>query len=357
MEAKALREPDALLQAFLHEKDAAESNDLLEKLVCEYAQPLIEQVIRAKLRIDRRRAYGSREIQDSEDISNEVTVQLIKRLSEFKSNPDGEAFSDFRSYVATAAYNACHRYLRQKYPERYRLKTRLRYILTHQKGFALWECDNKEWLCGIPAWRNQKKPFRAIEQFHQPPGSSQAIDDSPQRNGLVHLLATIFNWAGKPVALEDLVDVVASLSKIKEQEVQVDHDYEKVYDLYEASSDLPTSLATGQEQLLYLQRLWKEICELPLQQRTSLLLNLRDKQGDDIITLLAHLRIASLRQMAEVLAMSAEEMAQLWNELPLDDATIAKRLGVTRQQVINFRQSARRRLLRRAKSFEMGKEN
>jgi hypothetical protein len=37
----------------------------------------------------------------------------------------------------------------------------------------------------------------------------------------------------------------------------------------------------------------------------------------------------------------------LWKELPLDDLTIAGRLGATRQQVINLRKSARARLVRR----------
>jgi hypothetical protein len=40
-------------------------------------------------------------------------------------------------------------------------------------------------------------------------------------------------------------------------------------------------------------------------------------------------------------------MAAVWNELPLEDAVIAERLGATRQQVINLRKCARARLSRR----------
>ncbi len=46
--------------------------------------------------------------------------------------------------------------------------------------------------------------------------------------------------------------------------------------------------------------------------------------------------------------MSAERLARLWNDLPLDDITLAGHLGLTRQQVINLRSDARRRLARRA---------
>jgi hypothetical protein len=49
--------------------------------------------------------------------------------------------------------------------------------------------------------------------------------------------------------------------------------------------------------------------------------------------------------------LGAEEFANLWNELPLEDASIASLLGVTRQQVINLRKSARERLTRRMKGF------
>ena len=51
--------------------------------------------------------------------------------------------------------------------------------------------------------------------------------------------------------------------------------------------------------------------------------------------------------MAVVLAISEEELARIWNRMPLDDLAIAARLELTRQQVINLRQSARVRLARR----------
>jgi RNA polymerase sigma factor (sigma-70 family) len=361
MQVTASQELDTLLRAFLQEPIEAESNHLLERLLCEHAQPLVKQIIKAKLRLYPGRTDDHRELQDAEDLSNEVTLQLLKRLREFKANGAAEGFSDFRGYVAVIAYNACYTYLRQKYPERYRLKSKLRYILTHQKGLALWESDHQEWLCGLSVWRHQKKSVSIKEPLHDLRDSPQVMKlvrlsrENTQPNSLVHLLAAIFNRLGKPVELEELVNIVASLSEIKEPLAAADHDGENMADPREDDADLPARLATRQEQHIYLQRLWAEICALPLEQRTALLLSLRNKQGDDMITLLTDVRVATLRQIAEALAMSAEALAQLWNALPLDDATIATRLGVTRQQVINLRQSARRRLLRRAKTFGVGK--
>ena len=49
----------------------------------------------------------------------------------------------------------------------------------------------------------------------------------------------------------------------------------------------------------------------------------------------------------DALALSVERLAEFFNRLPLDDATIAEHLNLTRQQVINLRKSARERLARR----------
>jgi hypothetical protein len=61
--------------------------------------------------------------------------------------------------------------------------------------------------------------------------------------------------------------------------------------------------------------------------------------------------IATLRQLAAALEMSAESLAETWNELPMEDSRIAELLGLTRQQVINARKSGRERLARRLKGF------
>jgi hypothetical protein len=55
-----------------------------------------------------------------------------------------------------------------------------------------------------------------------------------------------------------------------------------------------------------------------------------------------------MNDLAGTLEMDRGALDRLWDRLPVDDQTIAKRLGLTRQQVINLRKSARARLARRA---------
>lgn len=90
--------------------------------------------------------------------------------------------------------------------------------------------------------------------------------------------------------------------------------------------------------------MWDEVGKLPLRQRIALLLNLRDVTGAGMLWLLPAVGVATIRQIAPVLEIHDDELARLWRDIPLDGATISRRLGCTRQQVINLRMAARKRL-------------
>ena len=104
----------------------------------------------------------------------------------------------------------------------------------------------------------------------------------------------------------------------------------------------------------WLAHLWREVICLPVQQRHALLLNLREEGGGSALMFAPLSGVASVRDIAELLQMPDTELAVLWKDLPLDDLTIAGRLGVTRQQVINLRKSARARLTRRMAESDHG---
>ena len=80
-----------------------------------------------------------------------------------------------------------------------------------------------------------------------------------------------------------------------------------------------------------------------MRQRQALLLNLKD----DALSLFLITGTASLRDLAAALEMDAAALAALWNDLPLPDNDLARRLSCTRQQVINLRMAARKRLANR----------
>ena len=170
---------------------------------------------------------------------------------------------------------------------------------------------------------------------------------------LASLLAEIFRFVGRPCPFEEMVAMLADwwgLNYVSHVEISYEDD-----DALTAAGQPDTSLVTRIELRAYLRRLWTEICELPLHQRCALLLNVRDSNGQDIITMFVDTYVATIRQIAEALSLPVSEFVELWNELPCDDSAIAKRLGLTRQQVVSLRQSARRRLARRMSALEDGR--
>jgi hypothetical protein len=151
------------------------------------------------------------------------------------------------------------------------------------------------------------------------------------------LLELVLVRAGAPVFLDDLTDYMGvALGGFARQEN------------LDAAATVPLSnLADQMEQRAWLAHLWTEIIELPRNQRVALLLNLRDQVGDSALRLLPALGIASIRQIAGVLEMPPEGLAELWRRLPVDDMQLGEMLSLTRQQVANLRKSARDRLVRR----------
>jgi RNA polymerase sigma factor (sigma-70 family) len=340
---------DALLSPYLNASSEAESESLLTTLLVEHATPVIRKIIRRKLD-DRFRT------QESEDVYCEVVAQLLERLRLCKTGSDNGGIQDFRNYVAVTSYNACHEYLRNKYPERRRLKNRLRYLLTHHAPFSLWQTAEGDWLSGFDTWKSSRKEIAAtskLRELHDKPEilASSMIRRDSSCAVLTDLLNAIFRNVGAPVEFETLINSVADLQGIKNHSELANLD-EQEFPVKAPSQDFANEI----EQRSYLRRLWSEIVQLPFRQRVALLLNLRDI-NDGVVMLFPLTGIATIRQIAEALEIPADEFSVLWNELPLDDAAIASRLGITRQGVINLRKSARARLSRRMRPLAFKESN
>ncbi len=357
---RAASQIDELLLPYIHAADEADSERLLTELVSAYVEPVIRQVIRSKLRVRFDRNGRASHNPDAEDLYNDALVQLLARLKECKINPVGNAIGNLRGYVAVISHHTCYDYLRLKYPQRHNLKNRLRYLLTHQPGLALWENESGDLLSGFAAWRAQAKARTRSDPLQQLLDDPRTALQSAlprgdfQRANLSDLAAAVFNHTNHPIELDDLVGVVARLWEIKdpvEQPATRDDDPDPFARVAEQRADVADEV----DQRLFLKWLWEEICKLPVRQRMALLLNLRDEQGGGVAALLPITGIATLRQIAEALELAAEEFAGLWTRLPLDDASIAGLIGITRQQVINLRKCARERLARRMKAIDGGK--
>jgi DNA-directed RNA polymerase specialized sigma24 family protein len=341
---------DPLLQPLLT-GDEALAERALAALLAEHAEPRIREIVGYKLRAY---AAGSVAGLDAEDVRGEIILQLVARLAAFRNSPQTHAIANFRSYVAVTAFRACYDHLRRKYPQRYALKHRVRYALAQQPQLACWEAELEQWACGLAGWQleTNRAVLRSTAELRARPQTFAQTLPRGTAHGLPlsRLLEAFFRWLDQPVELDELVNFIADLQGVNDQARESSMLTGAEEDARLALERLPERRANQAEELeqqRYLAQLWQEIAQMPPRHCAALLLNLKDDEGGSALDLFLFTGAATLPQIAAALGLSKDELLELWNRLPLDDAALAARLGLRRQQVINLRQTARARLRRR----------
>jgi len=322
---------DPLLRRFMDAANDTEERSELDMIIGQHALPLAKVIAARKLR-----SYRGSSAADQEDVAAETMVTLVARLRSARLDPQQAPIENFSNYAAAVTHSVCSHHIRRRYPERARLKDRLRYLFSSDPRLALWTTSKDELAAGRAEWRG-----REID-----PAVEQRTRDWIARDGLnwagmsrAELTAAIWkllNTAGEPVEFEWLVSAAASAAEIIEPRGTRDP-------ALLASPEPPQDVLAGQRR--FLARAWEEVAKLPLKQRVALLLNLRDANGGGLLWLLPVLGVATIRQIARILEIPDREFAGLWREIPMDDAAIGERLQCSRQQVINLRMSARKRLV------------
>ena len=304
---------DPILTQLLEAKDAHARQRALEVILLEHVQPVIARVL------GQYRAPGFAK-EDADDLAATVNLRIVRRLQHLGA---GDPILRLDDYVATVAYNVVYGFLRRRYPERTRLKNRLRYLFTRDDHFALWERDG-DFVCGLAGWRGR--------------GAAMLDRRSPSA-----ALAAVFERENAPLRLDDVVRIAAELWHDGDTPLRA------VTPELESKARGP---AVDVEIRQYLRVLWQEVRELRGAQRAALLMNLRDVHGANGAALLLMSGVASFDEIAGAMGLEPEKLSEIWNDLPFDDNTIARSLDISRQQVINLRKAARERLLRRMAAFE-----
>lgn len=258
-----------------------------------------------------------------DDVRSTAMFRLVRRLHEVERSEDA-AIASLDDFVARLAFNCVNDVLRDRFPARTRLKSRIRYALGRGGRLGSWHVGG-EIVAGLAEWEGR-------------PAGEQRAPTALPRGDIDKALLALFLEDGGPLRLESVVDAIAMSWGIAEDDAVPAERF---------ADNSATALADleAQEEL---QLAWREIRALQPNQRVALLLNLRDRSSA-MIESFVMLGIASIDELAAAMEMSAEELAELWNSLPLDDHAIAARLGIVRQQVINLRRAARERLARRMK--------
>jgi DNA-directed RNA polymerase specialized sigma24 family protein len=264
---------DELLEPLLLESSDERADELLAQLITVHAEPVIKGVIRYKLHLSSHRATQRAE---ADDLYQEALLQLLAQLQRFRKQPGGHPIADVRGMAAVIAHRTCSGWMRRQFPERHALKNRLHYLLTRQRGLALWQGEDGRLVAGFAAWQGQKKTASAarlgeLSDVEGLPAHVRLLKSGrPQE--LAGALAAIFEHLGGPVEFDELVRALAALLGIRDQpfESLPEHEDANTFPPAAAESDHAWQI----EKRIFLQRLWEELQQLPPNQRAALLLNL-----------------------------------------------------------------------------------
>ncbi len=262
----------------------------------------------------RRRLSAARHItpEDEQDIVSNAITALLVRLR--RARQAESPIEDLDAYAAAIASNAADRFFGQRAPQRTRLRLRIRYVLTTVERFRLEMSTAGVWTCSL-----------------------NRAGRGTQGGKLARLVGEILERAGGRLELAELTTQAAHILGVSDLTEEPDPDSE--------ASAIPS--AAGQVELRdWLGAVWREIGDLPERQRIALLLQFGASENCSMCSLV-DLGIVRFGELAAALGLTKDELAQLWNRVPLSDREISERLGITRQQVINLRSSARERLSRR----------
>ena len=319
----------------------------MRELILEQAAPVVRQALRRKLRFY---AGGGRNSgnPDAEDLYQDVMAKLVRMLQQMQAREAPGEFSeikDFRQYATRVAVNSCNDYLRLKYPQRTRLKDKVREALDRHGAFAVWRSEQGELICGLAGWDGEPREAMAAERLRALEEQPELLSARQGRSGalpLTQLLLEIFEWVRSPLELERLVGAAAGLLELRE------HQFES---LDEEGSALPQRLSAegpGFDQILEeratLERLWRELCRLPPNQRDTMIFTFSDSKGDDLLSLLYDAKVVTPAQMAAVIGVSEERMMEIWARMPLGNIDAADLMRVDRHVVNKWRHRARKHL-------------
>ncbi len=329
---------DPVLRPFVDATDDAEAERELERLMQQHAMPLASAIVARKLRTFGASTAARPGPRDREDVVADATVTLLERLRAARSGTETAPIEDFERYAAAVVHSACAHHIRQRYPARARLKNRLRYVLSTDARLAIWTGSGGEAVCGLAEWAGaaaeHEDPAALADVVDKAHGSWSAMSPRTMADATVEVARA----AGGPLGFDAFVSAIADAAGIVEP---------REVDPVEAAPEHVPQLEASIDQRRALADVWREVRNLPVRQRIALLLNLRDATGAGLLWLMPVLGVATIREIARALEIAAADFARLWRQLPLDDAAISERLGCTRQQVINLRMSARKRLLNR----------
>ena len=311
------------------EAQGAFSTDALRRLV-DSCEAVIAAVLAGHFR--GRHRGGSIAGVDEEDLRAIARGRVLERLQ----TKDAAPIDDLQAYAARVAHVVWAEHCRAGQPARTRFLDQVRYFIENDESedaVARWNDTAGVPVCGFVRWRGK----RATTRLDIAEPAVAEITNAVARRRARSAVRQLFRAAASPIAVRDVNDFLGRLlDEALEQQRAA------------AVRNAPATAAAPHGEIFHrenLRWLWAELGALPRRQRVAFVLHATVTKEFD------YEGIASIREVAALLEMEAEHLAECWFRIPLDDRTIADVLSATRQEVINLRKAARVTLGRRLAVF------
>lgn len=364
---------DDILGDYLKTADDHEAEKLENDLI-EHAKSVIETNLYNKF-AENPSLSSISSAEDIEEVLFGITLNFLmalrkKRQSLLENLGDTKPIRKFTPYLKTVAENGFNMYVRKRNPRWYRLSMNLRQTIKKFYLLDLWVIEGStgkskstETLCGLEKWKGERRVSSDnyqwwiidVKKFED----TLESDFELSVKNLPELLPIVFEWVNGPMAINVLVTGLFKLLRLSEDTATNygplqpidDGKIEDVPDPDTLKRHIDANLKKSEE---FLRDSWKEIKQLQVEQRVSLLLG---KKGRKQI-LEPLLRLVSQFEMSVVLEIKREELIDYLqrdkvecDKEPLDDKEIGSILDLTQQQVIDRRKKAIERLRRRLKGW------
>ena len=313
----------------------------LRAMVDAEIRPVAVQALAKRLGGRPNRLFSPEDVQELDDLVAQCVVSVTAAVQRAKT--ESSRIENIGGYTWRTSLTSFEAYLRRKKPGYWSVHGSVTDICKHsaRTGVTRWDVKAEE-VVGYVPWKEKS--------LEPDPGKVRLLGETLDRGALEslfgetgsrrsELLIYLLDWSTRPLPIGLTTRIMCALLGISDApEVALDQ-------VERPSSNPSPDVLVGLRE--YLRFAWSEILQLPVRQRLALLLNFKDRQGANVIALLPLAGIAYHEEIASAFEMSVEELAGIWDGLPMDDETIAGRLSITPLQVSNLRAVARARLQRK----------
>ena len=339
---------DQLLLPYLQASDESERQQHLDELLLIHAAPAVRQALRRRLGfyVDQRGMNPHN--QDAEDLYQEIMAKVLQALHDLRTASAKTDIQNLKQYISRIAANACNDVLRTKSPARARLKNNLRYALSHHPDLAIWKSES-ETLAGFSVWRDSTRSLTSEEHLANAQEtvtnfrSKRFPSENVKHVPLTRIVSELFQWTGRPIKLDVVVNIIAALLETKDQPHESVDDESNAY-LEARLADNTLSSSSRLEEQALLHSLWQALKELSVEQRDVFCFGFEDESGRDFFTVVLEAEVVSFGELVHELGRSSQIIMSLWSQMPMDDDAIAIELKTKRTQVQKWRFRALQRL-------------